>query len=243
MNPTLQTTLPILYSFRRCPYAMRARLALLASGQTCEHREILLRDKPAAMLQASPKGTVPVLVLPSGQVLAESLDIMLWALYQADPLKWLTPSTVTLIEVIALVRQCDGRFKPLLDAYKYPIRILGGTDVDGELDKSAGSVDAAVAARDKAAQFLSQLNQQLTDKAGLFGPGFGFADAAIAPFVRQFAGVHPAWFASQPWPALQHWLVDFCESAAFATIMEKHAVWKRSPHFGPANPSDQLCQQ
>src|SRR5690554_5297240 len=114
--------MPVLYSFRRCPYAMRARLALAMSGQRCRLREVVLRDKPATLLQASPKGTVPVLVLPDGTVIDESLDIMLWALRRHDPLHWLLPDNGSLEEMLTLISDCDSEFKPRLDRYKYPDR-------------------------------------------------------------------------------------------------------------------------
>ena len=118
--------LPVLYSFRRCPYAMRARLALVAAGQRCELREVVLRNKPAEMLAASPKGTVPVLIAQDESVLEQSLDVMLWALRRGDPLRWLQPGTGTLQDMLALVARCDDEFKPQLDRYKYPERHADG---------------------------------------------------------------------------------------------------------------------
>lgn len=206
---------------------MRARLALLASGLAYEHRDILLRDKPAAMLQASPKGTVPVLVLPDGQVLEESLDIMLWALNQHDPLLWLSPSRGTLADAMALIAQCDGPFKQQLDAYKYPQRQAMGVATDDAL-----GAQSAYDPRNQAAQFAAQLNHRLADQAALFGSQPGLADIAIAPFVRQFAAVQPDWFDSQPWPALQAWLADFCKSPAFGEIMQKQALWREKEPAG-----------
>ena len=114
--------LPTLYSFRRCPYAMRARLALHASGQRCELREIVLRDKASAFLAASPKGTVPVLLTPDGSVIEESLDVMLWALRAHDPERWLVPAIGDLDAMLVLIEACDTGFKPNLDAYKYASR-------------------------------------------------------------------------------------------------------------------------
>ena len=104
------SALPVLYSFRRCPYAMRARLALAVSGQVCELREVVLRNKPHGLLQASPKATVPVLVLPGGQVLDQSLAIMRWALERHDPGRWLHPSHGALADMLALITECDGPF-------------------------------------------------------------------------------------------------------------------------------------
>ena len=118
----MSAALPVLYSFRRCPYAMRARLALAVSGQACELREVVLRNKPQGLLHASPKGTVPVLVLPTGQVLEQSLEIMLWALAQHDPEGWLIPSHGNLQDMLALIAECDGPFKQALDRCKYPSR-------------------------------------------------------------------------------------------------------------------------
>lgn len=201
---------PILYSFRRCPYAMRARLALLVSGQRCVLREVVLANKPAALLETSPKGTVPVLVLPNGEVLAQSLEIMLWALRQHDPEHWLSDNGRAKPSALALIAQCDGDFKFNLDRYKYPPRF----DLpDGDAHRTQGAL------------FLASLNQCLEENAHLTGAQASLADAALAPFVRQFAHTDPAWFAHQPWPPLQAWLARFEQSKAFATVMEKFPAW------------------
>ena len=202
--------LPILYSFRRCPYAMRARLALLVSGLVCELREVALRSKPAEMLAISPKGTVPVLQLPHGQVLEQSLDIMLWALGQHDPLGWLAQDPEQLTRQMAWIAACDGDFKAHLDRYKYPNRYALA---DGLADRAQGSV------------FLVALNTALQPSGYLAGSAWGLADAAIAPFVRQWAHTDAAWFDSQPWPDLQHWLQGFETSPAFARVMAKLPPW------------------
>ena len=207
---------PILYSFRRCPYAMRARLALAASGQVCELREVVLAHKPDALLQASPKGTVPILLASDGQVLDQSLDIMLWALRHNDPDRWLSagnPAQSTgdiLAAMLALVARCDGDFKFHLDRYKYPNR---------QAEPNAALHRAA------AAQFVDDLNTRLGSSRYLGGAGYGLADAAVAPFVRQFAHTDPAWFAAQSWYPLQVWLQEFEISAAFARTMEKYPAW------------------
>ncbi len=201
---------PVLYSFRRCPYAMRARLALAASGQTCELREVVLANKPAELLQASGKATVPVLVLPSGQVIDQSLDIMLWALQRNDPLHWLPEGDSAMQGAMQLVALCDGEFKFHLDRYKYPTRYGLASGID---HRNAG------------AEFLEQLNVQLLATGHLCSTHFGLADAAIAPFVRQFAHTDPTWFAAQTWPALQQWLGAFEASTAFAQVMQKYAPW------------------
>ena len=167
-------TLPVLYSFRRCPYAMRARLALAVSGQACELREVVLKNKPQGLLQASPKGTVPVLVLPDGRVLEQSLDIMLWALARHDPEGWLTPGLGDVQGMLALIAECDGPFKHALDRCKYPSR-YPDTDTSAE--------------RAKAVAWLGALDARLSTRPYLFGSHAALADMAIAPFVRQFAGI------------------------------------------------------
>lgn len=203
--------LPILYSFRRCPYAMRARLALAASGQSCVLREIVLRDKPASMLQASPKGTVPVLVLCDGTVIDESLDIMHWALHTADPLGWLPDDSAASTRWKHWIAQCDGEFKVLLDRYKYPHRF-------GEQDGSRF--------RNQALAFLQSLEKALASNRYLGGDRFGMVDAAIAPFIRQFAHTDKDWFAAQPWADLQAWLNQFEDSPLFQRVMAKYNPWR-----------------
>ena len=195
--------LPILYSFRRCPYAMRARLALMASGTLCELREVKLSAKPAALLQASPKATVPVLV-NGAAVIAESLDIMRWSLGRRDPDGWLSRDDPT------LVAANDGPFKCDLDGYKYPAR--------------AGN--QAASHRDAGMKFLARLDARLADQAQLCGAAPGLADMAILPFVRQFAAIDRAWFAAQPLPHLQRWLSGHLNSGLFAAIMTKYPPWR-----------------
>ena len=204
------TALPVLYSFRRCPYAMRARLALAVSDQVCELREVVLRNKPQGLLLASPKGTVPVLVLPSGQVLEQSLDIMLWALAQHDPEGWLTPSHGSVPDMLALIAECDGPFKQALDRCKYPGRY---PDADPAL------------ARTQAVEWLQKLETRLCPNACLYGDRAALADMAIAPFVRQFAGIDDAWWSAQPWPRLQAWLAHWQSSPLFDQVMPKLPAW------------------
>ena len=201
---------PVLYSFRRCPYAMRARLALQASGLEVELREILLKDKPPALLQASPKGTVPVLVLRDGRVLEQSLDIMRWALLQHDPLHWLPADDAAMDDALACIASNDGTFKQALDRYKYPARF--------------GLVDAQ-APRAEGCAVLQAWEQRLHQQVFLSGSQWGLADAAIAPFVRQFAHTDLPWFATQDWPRLRQWLQVFEDSAALSAVMQKEAVW------------------
>ena len=194
---------PILYSFRRCPYAMRARLALAVSGVRCELREVKLSDKPAAMLALSPKATVPVLHLADGRVIDESLNIMRWALAAHDPEAWLSRDDP------ALIAANDGGFKHDLDRYKYPER--HGSD--------------ARAHRESGLTFLAVLERRLAVERHLCGAQRGLADAAILPFVRQFAGVDPAWFAHQPLAGVQTWLAGHLESDLFAAIMTLRPRW------------------
>lgn len=212
--------LPVLYSFRRCPYAMRARLALAVSKQPHELREVVLRNKPADMLAASPKGTVPVLVLPGGEVIEESLDIMRWALTRNDPEQWLSPPQASQQEMNALIAANDGDFKRQLDRYKYPNRYPQESEGD-----AAGF---ALKHRGEAALWLAQLDDRLVS-GWLLGTQASLADMAILPFVRQFAHTDADWFAAQPWPRLQGWLSAFEASALFAGVMQKHAPWQPVP--------------
>ena len=220
--------LPVLYSFRRCPYAMRARLAMAASRLPCELREVVLRSKPAELLAASPKATVPVLVLTDGSVIEQSLEIMRWALVQNDPHDWMTPEPETLQAMLALIAVNDGVFKLHLDRYKYPNRYR---------HEHAGSEPAfAQFHRAGAGNFLLSLESRLSGQPWLFGQKARLADMAILPFVRQFAHTDPAWFALQPWPHLQAWLVQWEASGLFAQVMEKYAPWQPGAPgiaFGP----------
>jgi glutathione S-transferase len=206
----MPTLLPVLYSFRRCPYAMRARLALAVSEQSCELREVVLARKPAELFASSAKGTVPVMVLPDGSVIEQSLDIMLWALDRHDPQQWLPGDTVAMEACMQQIRQCDGEFKTHLDRYKYPQRY----DLQNGLEHRAGG-----------AAFLLTLDTILQAQGWLNGARFGLADAAIAPFVRQFSHTDADWFAAQPWPALQCWLSEFETSALFVTAMARFPEW------------------
>ncbi len=193
---------PIFYSFRRCPYAMRARLALASTGQQVELREIVLRDKPAAFLATSPSATVPCLDAAGG-VIDESLDIMTWALRLSDPEGWLDMPE----DGWEWIRRADGPFKAALDHTKYASRYP---------DMNASEQRAL------AAEFLTDLDQQI-------GPWIferpSLADYAILPFVRQFAFIDKAWFDTQPWPDLQTWLEVFLTSERFAEIMTKYPQW------------------
>jgi len=199
---------PLLYTYRRCPYAMRARMALLQAAVSFAAHEIVLRHKPAGMLAASPKGTVPVLVLPDGQVIAESLDIMRWAFQGRDEDGWWQRGdTQAHRELIALN---DGPFKQHLDGYKYPQR--------------SGNADAALH-RDLAANYLLHpLEQWLAKQPWLGGSQACAADLAIFPFVRQYRAVAPDWFDALPLPATQRWLQGWLQGEAFNACMKKLPV-------------------
>ena len=207
---TTQTDLPILYSFRRCPYAMRARLAIASSKTPVELREILLRDKAQAFLDTSPSATVPCLKTEE-QVLDESLDVMLWALEQSDPEGWLDMPP----EGRDLITEADGPFKAALDRTKYHTRY--GSDPEEE--------------RAKASVFLKKLDTQIGAKAFLFKDTPSLADMAILPFVRQFAFVDKARFDAEPLGNLKRWLESFLVSDLFTHIMPKYPVW--SPQDAP----------
>ena len=199
------TELPILYSFRRCPYAMRARMAVAISGMRVELREVVLRDKPPELAEASAKATVPVLVLPDGTVIDESLDIMRWALRQNDPENWLAAGTADLIQ------QNDGPFKAALDRYKYPHRygLVNGTPH-----------------RNEGLAILAELDAKLQNQPYLAGKTRELSDIAIFPFIRQFAATNQAWFDAQPLPALHRWLGALLRSDVFASIMHRYPRWK-----------------
>ncbi|MGZ8256965.1 MAG: glutathione S-transferase [Gallionella sp.] len=203
--------LPILYSFRRCPYAMRARTALIHSGIEIELREIALRAKPAAMLAASAKGSVPVLVLPNGSVIDESWGIMLWALRKNQADDWLGKNEINVQAALPLVLENDSTFKRALDCYKYPERHPGHTQ---HFYRAQGE------------EFLQQLETRLHFTSYLLDNNMTLADAALLPFVRQFAAVDAAWFSNAPYPQLRDWLERFTASELFARVMQKFPVWQ-----------------
>ena len=200
--------LPLLYSFRRCPYAMRARMALRVAAIDFEHRAILLKDKPQEMLDASPKGTVPVLLLADGRVLEESIDIMRWALAQNDPQNWLDADPE---QTNALITANDGDFKKNLDRYKYPSR---PPDEDCSM------------AEENCMTYLRELETLLNKNKFLLGAHPTLADMALFPFVRQFSFVDKEKFEKADLPNLQSWRHYFLKSELFQTIMKKRPIWK-----------------
>lgn len=203
----MQADLPILYSYRRCPYAMRARMALKYAKIAVEIREISLRDKPAHMLAVSPKGTVPVLVLNDEQVIEQSLDIMHWALKKQDMDGWLSADKAL---TNALILENDTNFKAALDRYKYPERY---PEQSQQQYREAGEV------------FLAQLEARLNNTQYLFAPHVTLADIAIFPFIRQFAAVDNAWFDTSPYPKLGVWLKALTSSDLFESIMQKQPTY------------------
>lgn len=210
---------PILYSFRRCPYAIRARMALWVAGVSVELREVKLAAKPPQLAEVSPKATVPVLVLADGTIIDESLGIMRWALAQHDPEGWLAGDDSALIAVN------DGPFKHHLDRAKYP----GRYEEDGITNHRA----AALA-------LITPLEERLVRAPQLCGPSRSLTDIALFPFIRQFAAIDPAWFAQQPLPRLQRWLDGHAASELFAAIMPKFALWQAgdaATFFGPDAPT------
>ncbi len=196
----------ILYSFRRCPYAIRARMALAYSGITMELRELILKDKPAEMLKHSPKGTVPVVITQSGQVIDESLDVMLWALNQNDPNNWLN----NLDDSLKLIEANDQHFKPLLDKYKYADRHPECTEEQH---------------RENSLSFIKRLEALLQQNNYLLGDKIRLADVALFPFIRQYAFVNKKWFDQLPHKNLQRWLQHFLNSDLFSQIMPKFKLY------------------
>ena len=203
--------LPILYTFRRCPYAIRARLAIACSGQSVVWREVALKEKPDSLLKISPKATVPVLQLETGQVIEESWEIMLWALNQNDPEHWLDPDSSIQHQINGLILENDVHFKPCLDRYKYADRY---PEKPAEAYRSEGEI------------FLALLEQRLKLTTYLAGERLTLADAAIFPFIRQFAGVDPVWFERASYPRLQLWLQQWLDSDLFQSTMVKYSPWQ-----------------
>ncbi|MFJ2490066.1 glutathione S-transferase [Pseudomonas iridis] len=191
-----------LYSFRRCPYAMRARMALRYCGVPVEIVEVSLKAKPAEMLAISPKGTVPVLDA-DGRVIDESLEIMRWALAKNDPQDWLLSGDARVAE---LIEANDQVFKVHLNRYKYAERY---PEQPMEVYRAEGEM------------FLRRLEELLEGRDYLLTDHPSLADVALMPFVRQFAHVDREWFAQTPYVRLQAWLQRFLESELFTSIMKK----------------------
>ena len=223
--------LPILYSLRNCPFAMRARIAIYKSKQPIALHDIVLSNKPEAMIIASPKATVPVLVLPepiqeicdgeigeqngeTTQVIDESFDIMLWALNRADPHDLMHKSAPKLLnEMLALINDFDVEFKVRLEAYKCAKRYHEVT-----------LIDCRVACE----EYIQQLETRLTKHEFLFSVRESLADIALLPFIRQFARVERQWYLQSPYPNLQKWLNRYLQSSMFTKVMAKYPLWLES---------------
>ncbi len=197
----------VLYSYRRCPYAMRARMAMVYAGISVEIREIALRDKPKHMLQVSPKGTVPVLIIEDGTVIDESVDIMYWALQQQDSAGWLQHNGELRRQ---LITENDTSFKAALDAYKYFDRFP-------EKKQSEHRTDSEL--------FLQKLETLLQHSQYLQSNQLSMVDIALFPFIRQFAGVDAAWFDVSPYPKLIAWLKRLVTSELFVSVMQKRPTY------------------
>ena len=209
MSIMMNSSHPILYSFRRCPYAMRARLAIVNSAISVELREVVLRNKPQQLLDISAKGTVPVLLLPDGTVIDESLDIMYWALAQNDPDNWLANDLTE--DIKQLIQDNDGEFKYYLDRYKYADRYPEQHETYY---------------REQAEQFLIDLENRLSQHRFLCSDNISLADMAIFPFIRQFANVNTDWFQSSGYTYLNQWRQQHIESELFTSIMDKYPAWQ-----------------
>lgn len=209
MPTNLPSTDHILYSFRRCPYAMRARMALRYSDCRVELREVELKHKPAALLDISAKATVPVLLCHDGQVIDESMDIMYWALQQNDPDHWLQAQHQS--EMAELIEHNDTVFKHHLDHYKYADRHPEFSQLEY---------------RQQGELFLQQLEQRLGQQAYLISDRISLADVAIFPFIRQFAHVDIRWFEQAPYPQLRNWLYQWMDSTLFQSVMQKTTPWQ-----------------
>ena len=209
MDHKSKNNLPILYSFRRCPYAMRARMAIHISDQRCEIREVLLRDKPPSMLQYSAKGTVPVLILQDGKVIDESIDVIDWALNLNDPDDWQRSKDKE--KTKELIKINDGEFKYHLDRYKYSKRY---ENEDPEFH------------RKKCLKFIESINNELNNSKYIFDDNISYADIVLLPFIRQFRIADIEWFDSLPYDNLKKWLSSFLDSSLLNSIMKKYDLWK-----------------
>lgn len=202
---------PILYSFRRCPYAIRARMALAYGGVRCRLREVDLKHKPQALLDVSPKGTVPVLQ-GENLLIEESLEIMDYALAQRDPENWRPEGEKEAAEIRRLIRRNDREFAPLLTRYKYHVRYP-----ESSREETLRRIEE---------QFFWEMEERLAGQGSLAAGRVTQADVAIFPFIRQFALADPGWFGHAPYPALRRWLNAFLEGELFAAVMVKQPVWE-----------------
>lgn len=203
------STLPVLYSLRNCPYAMRARLAIYKTKQPILLRDLVLSNKPAEMLSASPKGTVPVVVLNDGSVIEESLDVMLWALHTSDPDNLLGNDKI-LAEMLTIINEFDTDFKQCLEAYKCAKRYQESNVAECRIACEA---------------FIQTLELRLADSQYLMSDNESLLDIALIPFIRQFARIERQWYLQSPYPKVRLWLNSYLQSALFTKVMAKHPLW------------------
>jgi len=206
--------LPILYSLRNCPYAMRARIAIFKAKQTVLLRDLVLSNKPEEMLQASPKGTVPVVVLADGRVIEESLEVMLWAFNETDPDDLLhCQRDNSLVEMLELIYEFDHDFKTCLEQYKCAKRY-----------KENNLIEQRAACE----LYIQKLELRLTKHAYLMSDKESLADIALLPFIRQFARIERQWYLQSPYPNVRLWLNNYLQSPMFTKVMAKYPLWLTS---------------
>ena len=205
-------TIPILYSFRRCPYCMRAHMALKQAGIKVELREVKLSDMPEELLAVSPDKTVPVLVLVDGTAIDESWEIVKWALAQNDPGNWLGEDNALLLDAEMLVETNDYSFKEDLDHYKYADRFPEQNKEDY---------------RQACEEFIVELEEALSESPYLIAEHLSLADIGVFPFIRQFSLVDIEWFQQAPYPNVQQWLKGLIHSELFENVFQKHEIWKK----------------
>jgi glutathione S-transferase len=214
INQNIKEDIPILYSLRNCPFAIRARLALLSAKQQVILRNIVLTDKPNAFVRVSPKATVPVLQLCTAQVIDESLQIMLWALKESDPDNLLhSHDASALSAMLSLIDRFDQQFKPSLEQYKCAKRY---------------HEDTLVEYRQICEQHLQKLEQALNQHDFFISDHASLADLAIFPYIRQFARVERQWYLQAPYPKLRQWLNYYLQSTMFTKAMVKYPLWIES---------------
>jgi glutathione S-transferase len=200
-------TLPILYSLRHCPFAMRARLAIFKSKEAVELRDVKLTNKPVAMLSASPKGTVPILVVAPSHVIDESLDVMLWSLGKSDPDNLLC----NLPDLLAFINLYDSEFKPCIERYKAAKRYHEANLID---------------CRQACEVHIQDLEKRLSEHAYIFGEQESLADIAILPFIRQFAKVERQWYVQSSYVNVKRWLNTYLQSSMFNKVMTQYSLWE-----------------
>ncbi len=205
---------PILYSLRRCPYCIRARLALLLAEQPVFLRDVVTRQLPEEMLAVSEKATVPVLVLQNGEVIDESLDIMLWALRQYDPYNLLLTGDFSQSEaMVAFIQQYDVEFVLALDRYKAAARYH-----DKQLQHY----------REACQYFINHLEERLTNNMFLWGDSPCLVDYALLPLLRQFSRVERQWYLNVPYPNLERWFKAHYENPLYSKSMKVFPRWLES---------------